>query len=153
QRQWFGVLVCESEQPDAFDEQYIRFVFALTSQIAVAVENRMLFNEAQMEAQRALALAEVGQLATRIGVEFERNLTEVFARVAAPANYDRWMLALISEENPDRLERITWRSPNASEDTQRVYFDLETAEHSIADSVRQEQTLLVNDPAHYPAFV
>lgn len=153
QRNWFGVLVCESPWRDAFEEQYRRFAQAVADQIAIAVENRLLFDEAQMEAQRALALAEVGQLATRIGSEFERNISEVFARVAEPAAYDRWLLMLSSEENPGLLEKVTWHAPGVEDEAADFSFDLKTAEHSAADAVREDRILLINDPARYPAFI
>ncbi len=152
QRNWFGVMICESQEENAFDDQYARYVQAITNQVAVAVENRLLFDEAQMEAQRALALAEVGQLATRVGAEFERNISEVFARVAEPANYDRWMLMLISENNPRELQKATLRFPDI-EDTSEFSFDLDKAEHSIADAVRENRSFVVNEPSKYPAFV
>lgn len=153
QRSWFGVLICESQETGAFSEQYVRFVQAVTNQIAVAVENRALFDEAQMEAQRALALAEVGQLATRIGTEFEGNISEVFNRVAEPANYDRWLLMLLNETNPRLLEKVAMRLPNYMEETTDLSLNLDMAQHSIADSVRERQTLIVNDPSKYPAFM
>ena len=153
QRNWFGVIVCESPWRDAFEEQYRRFAQAVADQVAIAVENRMLFDEAQMEAQRALALAEVGQLATRIGTEFERNINEVFARIAEPAAYDRWLLMLTNQENPDLLEKVTWHAPNVDDTSAPFTFDLKTAEHSAADAVREDRILLINDPARYPAFI
>lgn len=152
-RRWFGVLVVESDQPYAFDEQYRRFVQAVSDQVAIAVENRMLFDAAQMEAQRALALAEVGQLAARIGEDFERNISEVFLRVAEPANYDRWYLMLRREDDPDILEKNTWQTPAFEDPLPDAFIHLRTSEHSVAESVRQNQLLLVNDPSSYPGFM
>jgi GAF domain-containing protein/CheY-like chemotaxis protein len=152
QRDWFGIVICESQQVEAFDEQYVRFVLAVADQIAIAVENRLLFEKAQSEARRALALAEAGQLATQLGSEFEQNIAQLFAQVANSANYDRWMLGLIDEEYPNRLVKITLRSPLMVDDTQEFYYDLETASHSVVDAVKLKRMLLVNDPAHYPAF-
>jgi GAF domain-containing protein/CheY-like chemotaxis protein/HAMP domain-containing protein len=146
---WFGVLTCESEQPDGFSGQYIRFVQAITDQVAIAVENQQLFEEAQLEAQRALALAEVGQLATRIGADFERNINEVFARVAEPANYDRWLLMLVDDENPNLLAGVAQQMPGM----EMMSLDLTVAEHSLADAVRNNKLMLVNAPASYPAFL
>src|SRR5439155_18547496 len=111
---------------------------------------RQLFQEAQTQAQRALALAEAGQLATRIGGEFERSIGEVFTRVAEPAEYDRWLLMLL-DESQDRLMSVTYHLPSRNGDDQPVVFDL-TMDHSIVDSVREGQTLLVNAPDQYPAF-
>ncbi|MBZ0285688.1 MAG: GAF domain-containing protein [Anaerolineae bacterium] len=152
-RRWFGVLIVESSEVNAFDEQYIRYVQAVTDQVAIAVENRMLFDEAQQEAQRALALAEVGQLAARIGEDFERNLSEVFLRVAEPANYDRWYLLLRDADNPELLEKITWQTASEIDPLPDDILNLRTAEHSAADCVRENRMLLVNDPSSYPAFM
>ncbi len=146
---WFGVLTCESKQADAFGGQYIRFVQAITDQVAIAVENQQLFEEAQLEAQRALALAEVGQLATRIGADFERNLNEVFARVAEPANYDRWLLMLSDEENPNLLNSAAQQLSGL----ELLSLDLTVAEHSLADAARSNKIILVNTPASYPAYM
>lgn len=151
-RDWFGVIICESLDEHAFDEQYIRFVQAVADQVAIMVENRLLFEKAQAEAQRALTLAEAGQLATQLGSDFERNIAQVFARVASPANYDRWMLGLINEDYPTRLVKVTMRSPMLIDDSQEFYYDLETASHSVVDAVKLKRTLVINDPAHYPAF-
>jgi len=152
-RRWFGVLIVESNELNAFDEQYIRYVQAVTDQVAIAVENRMLFDEAQQEAQRALALAEVGQLAARIGEDFERNLSEVFLRVAEPAGYDRWYLLLRNADDPEMLEKITWQTAAEEDPMPEDVINLRTAEYSVADCVRQDRMLMVNDPGSYPTFV
>jgi GAF domain-containing protein/CheY-like chemotaxis protein len=150
---WFGVLICESETPDAFSGQYIRFTQAITDQVAIAVENQQLFEEAQVEAQRALALAEVGQLATRIGSKFEESIDEVFARVAEPANYDRWLLMLMNPETPSQLDKVVWHTPDFSDLNQSLNFDLQKTQHSIVDAVRLNKIILVNEPGSYPAFL
>ncbi|MBL8162400.1 MAG: GAF domain-containing protein [Anaerolineae bacterium] len=152
-RQWFGVIIIESEQAEVFTEQYQRFAQAITDQVAIAVENRVLFDQAQMEAQRALALAEVGQLAARIGEDFERNISEVFVRVSEPANYDRWNLMLVSPDDPLKLERAAWQTADGDTAALPANLDLRTAEHSLADCFRQGRLLLVNDPSSYPAFL
>ncbi len=150
QRSWFGVLICESTWTDGFDEAYQRFARAVADQVAIAVENRLLFEEARQEAQRALALVEVGQLASRIGSEFEQSLEEVFARVAQAANYDRWQLMLLDEAQPDRLLPVIQRLP--SEDGAPP-LDLTAGQHSIADAVRLRRSFTINSPGSYPAFV
>ncbi len=151
QRNWFGVLICESPWKDTFEEQYRRFAQAVADQVSIAIENRLLFEEAQLEAQRALALAEVGQLATRVGSEFERNISEVFARVAGPAAYDRWLLMLINDDEPNQLVKVAVNLPTVNEDADYV-LDLDVDQHSIVDAVRQDHLLIINDPASYPSF-
>jgi GAF domain-containing protein/CheY-like chemotaxis protein len=160
-QKWLGALICVSDQLHAFDAQYLRFTQAISDQVAIAVENKLLFEEAQMEArraqleaQRAIALAEVGQLATRIGSEFERNISDVVARVSEQAGYDRWLLMLKNEAGS--LERLTWRAPGVGlGQTPTGYaatLNLQTGEHSIVDAVRLSHTIVVNDPIKYAAF-
>jgi len=50
-RRWFGVIICRSDQPNAFDEQYTRFVQAIADQVAIALENIYLLREAEQERQ------------------------------------------------------------------------------------------------------
>ncbi|NDJ62144.1 MAG: GAF domain-containing protein [Chloroflexi bacterium] len=150
---WFGALLCESLEGGAFDEQSIRFIRALTDQIAIAVESLQLFDEARDAAQRALALAEAGQLASQIGAEFETSIAEVFARVAEPAEYDRWLLALVDDDQ-SMLATVVHRSPQfygeGEAETER--YLLAEDESAVIDSFALKRTLLVNDPAVYPAY-
>ncbi|NWF67920.1 MAG: GAF domain-containing protein [Chloroflexi bacterium] len=159
-QKWLGALICVSDQAHSFDEQYKRFAQAVGDQVAIAVENKLLFEEAQMEArraqveaQRALALAEVGQLATRIGSEFERNISDVVARVSEQAGYDRWLLMLEGEDG--LLHRLTWRVPGSKKGTPTGFpetLDIHSSEHSLVDAVRLERSVVVNDPLRYAAF-
>jgi len=150
--QWRGLLMIEFNQPRDFSESEGRAFSALMDQAGVAIDNRLLFDAAQSEVQRALALAEVGQLATRVSGQFDQAISEVFERVAEPAQYDRWLLVLVDEETPNHLRVVTRHSPEGLETAAEAVFDLETGEHSIMDAVRQNVVLLVNDPASYPAF-
>ena len=90
---------------------------AIADQVAIAVESLLSFEEAQMQAQRALALAEAGQLASQMSLEFSTSLDEVFARVAKPANYDRWLLAL-GDERQARLDTMIEHMPEELTDIQ-----------------------------------
>jgi len=155
---WFGVLIAQSDQPNAFSEQYQRFLQAVTDQVSIAVENQRLFTEAQnearraqSEAQRAIALAEAAGLASRIGSDFRRSLGEVFERVAEEAGFDRWILLLKTPESDNLLEKITAVAPNYSLENDVRVLDLST-ELPIVDAVRINRSLTVNSPAHYPAF-
>ncbi|MBC7870634.1 MAG: GAF domain-containing protein, partial [Chitinophagaceae bacterium] len=155
---WFGVLITQSDQPNAFSEQYQRFLQAVTDQVSIAVENQRLFTEAQnearraqSEAQRAIALAEAAGLASRIGSDFRRSLGEVFERVAEEAGLDRWMLLLKTAESDNLLEKIIAVAPNYSLENDVRVVDLST-ELPIVDAVRINRSLTVNAPAHYPAF-
>ncbi|MDX1994520.1 MAG: GAF domain-containing protein [bacterium] len=154
---WFGVLLAQSSQPEAFSESYLRFLQAVTDQVSIAVENQRLFAEAQnearraqAEAQRALALAEAAQLANRIGSDFRRSLGDVFERVAEEAGFDRWML-LLKTESGQALERVTAVAPGYNPDEDFRLLDL-NLELPVVDAARINRPLIVNDLRHYPSF-
>jgi GAF domain-containing protein/DNA-binding response OmpR family regulator len=155
-QQWFGVIVCRSDNADAFDEQYRRFVAAIADQMALSVENQRLFDQArneaeraQTEAQRAIALVEAAQLASRIGDDFERSLSEVFERAAREAGFDRWML-LFLDDTRENLEKITVEAPGFDNgDTLAYTIDTPIP---VVEVVRQNNSLIVNDPLDHLAF-
>jgi GAF domain-containing protein/DNA-binding response OmpR family regulator len=152
-QKWYGVLVCQNMQINAFNDSYTRFMEAIADQVALAVENRVLFEEAQnearraqMEAQRALALAEAAQLANQVGLDFEANLSEAFGRVAAAAGYDRWLLALRNERS-GLLEEVVTSVPEGEAATYTLEDD-----SPIATAARVNRTLVVNDISAYPSL-
>ncbi len=49
---WYGVLICKSSETNAFDDRYVEFVQAVANQIAIGIENQILFNAAQSERER-----------------------------------------------------------------------------------------------------
>ena len=49
---WYGVLICKSNELNAFDNRYMEFVQAVANQIAIGIENQQLFNAAQAEQER-----------------------------------------------------------------------------------------------------
>ncbi len=151
QRQWLGVIICESDKTRAFDEQYIRFTRAVSDQVAIAVENRMLFDEARIEAQRALALAEVGQMAAQVSTDFEQKINLVFERVAQPGGYDRWLLLIGDEDDLNKFNVYSNYNPVDAEAFSRMSYDRQS-DHSITDSYRANQMIVVNNPRRYPAF-
>jgi GAF domain-containing protein/CheY-like chemotaxis protein len=153
---WFGVVVCHSDRPALFDEQYRRFLMALADQIAIAVDNRRLFEEAnqaaeraQAEAQRALAVVEAAQLTSRIGGaagDITSALDQVFARVAQEGGFDRWMLLLFDDSN-ENLIPTTIRAVNARTESMRLYdIDMPLP---IMDAIRLNQTITINSTGDY----
>jgi GAF domain-containing protein/CheY-like chemotaxis protein len=145
---WFGVLVCHSSKRWAFDEQLGRFVQATADQVAIAAENRLLFAEAQQEAQRALALAEVGQLATRIGTEFEQNIYEAFTMVSNVAGYDRWLLMTRPNNPNDEWVVFAQNMPDRiiPEDDYAMIKD------AIVSAARLGEIIAINEPELEDAF-
>jgi GAF domain-containing protein/DNA-binding response OmpR family regulator len=157
-QKWYGVILCQNNQEaNAFDEPYTRFMEAVADQVALAVENRVLFEDAQneaqraqSEAQRALALAQAAQLANQVGLDFEANLNEAFSSVAEAAGYDRWVLLLLNERT-GLLEEVVFGLPGVEADREKQTYAFED-ENPIVTSVRLNRTLVINNLRHYPAF-
>lgn len=142
--QWFGMIVCSSPRAHAFQPSYVTFVSALADQLAIAIENRRLFEDAQAEARRARALAEAGQLASQIGGDFVTGLQNLFQAVAGPGDYDRWWFGLVSEDGA----AMTQVAASATLDVLSV--QVETDQHALAEAARIGEIVLVNDPADHP---
>ncbi len=124
---------------------------AVADRVAIALENARLFEEAQIQAQRALALAEAGQLSSRMSRDFARSLEEVFTRVAKAASYDRWSLALINEAETE-FEMVIEQVPAELERLREKAALLQiTSDYSpVVQSYRTARTLLINYPQDYP---
>ena len=150
---WYGVIVCESPQPNAFNDSYVNFMRAIADQVAIAVESLRSFEEAQLQAQRALALAEAGQLASQMSLEFDQSLDEVFSRVAKPGNYDRWLLVLADTES-QRLNTVIEHMPAELTGIQErsVQFNLASNATPIVQAYLAGRTILLNDPTRFPGF-
>ncbi|MCL4256762.1 MAG: GAF domain-containing protein, partial [Anaerolineae bacterium] len=114
-------------------------------------EARFEASRAQIEAQRALALAEAAQLANRIaGDDIAVGMDEIFARVAEETNFDRWLLMRVSETDPDMLETLVGKVPDFDDMVDGLQYNL-YFELPMIDSLRRGSTLLINDPAKYPS--
>ena len=148
-QQWLGVMTLESQKHNAFDDSYQRFVDALGDQIAIALENQMLFQEAQQQARQALALAEASSLANQIGIGLTDAIDTMFQRVSETAGYDRWLLMLLEG---NELHPVTQHSPNPEIPMITGRLNLSTAEHTLADAVRFDRTMVINDPASESAY-
>jgi GAF domain-containing protein/CheY-like chemotaxis protein/HAMP domain-containing protein len=141
---WYGLLLCSGQHPGGFSGPYVTFASALADQLAIAIENRRLYEEAQAEARRTRALAEAGQLASQIGGDFAEGLQNLFQAVARPGNYDRWWFGLLSEDNT-HLNRIM-----ASDEALPESIDIQHDSITLAEAARIGEIVLVNDPADHP---
>ena len=142
--QWYGLLLCSGQHPGGFSATHAAFAGALADQLAIAIENRRLYEEAQAEARRTRALAEAGQLASQIGGDFIEGLQNLFQAVARPGNYDRWWFGLLSDDNA-HLNRIT-----ASDETLPESIDVQHDPTTLAEAARIGEIVLVNDPVDHP---
>ena len=148
-QRWFGLVLIESSLPNVYDEDYARFAIAVADQMAVALEGLTLFDEAQDQALRALALAEAGQLASRVGAEFTESLGSVFERIAQVANYDRWELLLLDESGENLLPILSRFGDMA--DVPGEAFAV-NSEAPLAAVYREHRPLLINDPVGFPLY-
>lgn len=144
---WFGLIVCTTRQPANFDSTYLSFASALADQLAIAIDNRRLFEEAQTEARRARALAEAGQLASQIGGDFEAGLRNLFQAVAGPGDYDRWWFGLLDETHTT-LAMVT-TSPDLAE---LADIPLDDGGGALAEAARIGEIVLVNEPHDHPVI-
>ncbi len=125
---------------------------AVAERVGMAIENARLLRETQIEANRALALAEASQFANRIGSQFEENINIVFKRVATVAGFDRWRL-LIYEAESNQLVKLAWERAGhlpQFDDTQRVAISLD-ADVSVTKAFREDRIVIVNDPYVHPS--
>jgi GAF domain-containing protein/DNA-binding response OmpR family regulator len=147
---WLGLILLESDQVGAFPVQTVAFAQSVTDQTGIALESLLSFADAQLEARRALALAEAGQLASRMGADIAESLQEVFLSVAIVANYQTWQLVTLNEEGT-ALTEVTALLPEAGAHHQTRY-ELNRDRHSLLDAFRSKRAIIINRPATYPAF-
>ena len=148
-QRWFGLILLESDYPGLYDEEYGRYAAAIADQMAVALEGLTLFDEAQDQAQRAFALAEAGQLASRVGAEFTDSLGGVFERIAQVAHYDRWELLLLDEAGERLLSVLSRFSDDTAPPSEPL---LVGADAPLAAVFRESRPLLINDPVGFPLY-
>ncbi len=144
---WFGALVAQSNRADGLTDRYSSFMQTTAGQLGLALENKLLFENARTEAQRAFALAEAAQLANQVGVDFEESIDQVIRRVAEAANFDRWHLGIF-EPRENSLNTITAHLPGYE---QMVISRLRpTDAHPLTSAMRLEQPLTINDTHSLP---
>ncbi len=149
-QRWLGVLILESDKIDSFSAQAVPFTQAVADQLAVAIDSLQSFNEAQAQARRAIALAEAGQVANRVGADLGSSLHEVFSRIADAGDFNTWQL-LLRDESGEWLEEVTAYMPRA-EITRSTRYGVHTVQHSIMDAFHSRKAVIVNDPSGYAAF-
>lgn len=151
QQKWLGVMLLESAEANAFPNQFVPFVQAVSDQLGTAIGSLQSFEEAQAQARRALALAEAGQLANQIGEDLAVGLEAVFSRVAQAADYNVWQLMTVNEDET-RLEEVIRAPGTAHSAAFAPAYDLDTDRHLLLDAYRSGKAITVNDPNSYPGL-
>ncbi|MFP4321182.1 MAG: GAF domain-containing protein [Anaerolineales bacterium] len=139
-----GALDVQSTKRGAFSTDDVTILQTLADQIAIAVGNARLLDTARREAERARALAEAGQITSRISVDFERGLKDLFETIAVPGGYSHWWLGLLQTDGR-HLRSITSQASPQTGLLIPYEFDLETDQNTIVQSFNVQQTVIVND--------
>ncbi len=148
---FFGVLACYSKRQGGFGEQFMGFLGALGDQMANAIENRWLFDQSEAEAQRNRALAEAAQVAGQVGIPYERRIRALVETVSTSAGIDRWWYGeVIADVDSVKLFRVASAFPTDSPLHELVEVDLNTANSPLAESARQGEVVIVNNPSDSP---
>ena len=157
---WFGAMLLYSEQPDAFTGTFTQFVGAVADQVAIALENRYLFDQAGAEARRSRALAEAAQIVSQIGLDFETGIANLIETVARAAGFDRWWFGqVLLRGRGVTVERVTAQFEDGSPLELLEKVTLEVDHNAIAEATRTGTSIVVNAPeaspvtAHLPADV
>jgi GAF domain-containing protein/DNA-binding response OmpR family regulator/HAMP domain-containing protein/anti-sigma regulatory factor (Ser/Thr protein kinase) len=148
---WFGMLELGSNRAGVFSDQFIQFTKSVADQIAVAIENRQLYTEAQQEARRSRALAEAAQVSNQIGLSYNEGVTQLLETGARTGAFDRWWFGTINADGT-RIERVTARfsDPYWSEEVDRI--EVWSDQGAIAEVARIGTPLVVNNPSESQHF-
>ncbi len=150
---WYGALVCQSERSRAFGPSFIQFTSAIADQLAIAIDNRRLFESVEIEARRNRALAEAAQASSQIGLDFETGISNMFGAVAEPANYDRWWFGqLVMSETDTILQRVTSHFGEGSPLHLMARVKLDGDQNAVAEAARLGHLVVVNDPTDHHAL-
>ncbi len=145
---WFGLAVIAANSRYAFNDAFVQFASAITDQLAVAVENRQLFDEAQSEARRNRALAEAAQVSSQIGLDFKEGISNLLNVVAATQTYDRWWFGQLSIDGM-HLERIASRYEADQKIESMDTVTLDEDQTALGEVARLGTPVLVNELDHY----
>lgn len=150
---WFGAMLCESQRDHAFSQSFVQFAIAIADQVAIAMDNRRLFENVQAEARRNRALAEAAQISSQIGVEFDEAIGNLFRAVAEPAEYDRWWFGqLMPSASGLTLQRVVSHFGEGSPLHHMARIALDVEQNALAEAARLGQLIVVNDPTTHPAL-
>jgi GAF domain-containing protein/DNA-binding response OmpR family regulator/HAMP domain-containing protein len=143
---WFGLLVVASGSKDTFNTAFVQFVRSVADQLSVAIENRQLFEEAQVEARRNRALAEAAQIVSEIGVDFATVAAKLLQVGADAAVYDRWWFGQL--EGGTRLQLISGYFPEGYTQPFGTEVVIDGNTTALGEVVRLGTPVIVNERNH-----
>ncbi|MFZ4826407.1 MAG: GAF domain-containing protein [Phototrophicaceae bacterium] len=147
---WFGLILIESQERDTFTDSYRRYAQAIADQVAVGLENALLFDEIQQEARQALALAKAAQLVSLVGTNIQYGLRRMLEQVAEATGSDRWLFVRYQDEV---ITPLVVHNMGDLPIYEGIPFDnVEDALHAVVDAIANEQIWSINNPKLYGRY-
>jgi len=138
-----GALDVQSQKTNAFTQDDIDILQSLADQIAIAVENARLFQQAQEEAQRAKALAEVSQIASTMPANFEEGLQQLLQTTATAGAFTHWWFGTVDSEKK-HLVHIAGHSIAGATQPLPSVFDLVNDRNTLVEAYHTAQPIIMN---------
>ena len=135
-----GVLDLQSDKLDAFDEIEVVTMETLSTQIATAIENARLFEEARIRAKEQAVLNELGQALTA-HLSVEEVLDEAYRQASRLLDTANFYIALY---DPDKDE-ITFAIDIAEGDIRKFVGTRQAGEGLTEYIIRNETPLLIQE--------
>ncbi len=143
---WFGLMIIASPLKNTFNQTFVQFAYSVADQLGIAIENRQLFEETQLEARRNRALAEAAQITSQIGLAFE-DVSAKLLQVGAEATvYDRWWFGQLVGDS--YLNRISSFFPADFDPQLEDQIDIENNTTALGEVARLGTPVIVNERSH-----
>jgi GAF domain-containing protein/HAMP domain-containing protein len=140
--QVFGALDVQSTEEAAFDESNAAVLQSMADQIAIALNNALLYTETQAVARRSRALFAASREVGHVQADVADTIRAMMQAAADVLDYDHWCVLTFNE---GRTALVTiaahdWPASTESLDVQAQ------ANHPLVRSALRNEALRINDP-------
>lgn len=139
-----GALDVQSLKRAAFNESDVSLLQTLADQIAIAVDNARLLQEAQDEAQRARALAEASQLTNQIAADQNKGFNDLFTAIARPGHFTHWWVGVLQPDERT-LKRVSAHSADVTRALLPDVLDINQDRNTLTEAAREKQQIIMNN--------
>ncbi len=147
-----GIINVQSYYPYAYAKEDEQLLFTIADQVAVALEKARLFQEHERQAQEMKAINEVGQIISSV-LDLDTVLRQIVDTTKERFGHYFVLIALVEGE------RLIFRSGSTVGDSETRIppgesgVSLKQDSSLIAEAVRTEQPVLVNDVLDDPRYL